>query len=479
MSKNRTKDLAFNTIIIGIGKFSTQIVSFLLLPLYTSILSTEEYGIYDLILTITTFALPFITLLMEESMFRFLIDCKDDTQKKNVISQTMLYTLVSTIFFLVVILVINNFFKIPYLWISLLYVASSIISGLRNALVRGLGKIKLYTLVNFISSLLNIILNIIFIALLRFGIYGLLLAGIISNIVSSAIVFIILKMHKYFSIKNYDKNLMTKMIKYSIPLVPNSLSWAVVNLSDRLVISGVIGTSANGIYAMSYKFPNLMNTIYGFFYTAWTESSAKAINDNENEEFFNKIYKTLTNAMFSVSLGIIVCMPLIFNLFIKADYSEAYKYIPILVIAMYFNNMSGYYGGIFTGYKDTKVMGTTTIIGAIINIVIDILLIKFIGIYAAAISTLVSCMVIYYYRKLNVRKYIKLQRVDLTLGCIILTISLILYYCNNNFTIKLINLLVVIIFMFFSNRKIIERVLMKLINYKQEEKKARTSNSNN
>ena len=112
MSTNRTKDLAFNTIIIGIGKFSTQIVSFLLLPLYTSILSTEEYGIYDLILTITTFALPFITLLMEESMFRFLIDCKDDTQKKNVISQTMLYTLVSTIFFLVVILVINNFFKI-------------------------------------------------------------------------------------------------------------------------------------------------------------------------------------------------------------------------------------------------------------------------------------------------------------------------------------------------------------------------------
>ena len=402
-------------------------------------------------------------------MFRFLIDCKDDNQKKNVISQTMLYTLVSTTFFIIIALIVNKFFKIPYLWISLIYIASSIISGLRNALVRGLGKIKLYTLINFVSSLLNIILNIVFIALLRYGIYGLLLAGIISNIVSSAIIFIILKMHKYFSIKNYDKNLMTKMIKYSIPLVPNSLSWAVVNLSDRLVISGVIGASANGIYAMAYKFPNLMNTIYGFFYTAWTESSAKAINDNENEEFFNKIYKTLTNAMFSVSLGIIVCMPLIFNLFIKADYSEAYKYIPILVIAMYFNNMSGYYGGIFTGYKDTKVMGTTTIIGAIINIVIDILLIKFIGIYAAAISTLVSCMVIYYYRKLNVRKYIKLQRVNLTLGCIILTISLILYYCNNNLIIKIADLLVVIVFSVLSNKEIINKILNRIIDKTKKE----------
>lgn len=462
MGKNRAKDLAFNTIIIGIGKFSTQIVSFLLLPLYTSILTTEEYGIYDLILTITTFALPFITLLMEESMFRFLIDCKDDNQKKNVISQTMLYTLVSTTFFIIIALIVNKFFKIPYLWISLIYIASSIISGLRNALVRGLGKIKLYTLINFVSSLLNIILNIVFIALLRYGIYGLLLAGIISSVVSSTIIFVILKMHKYFSVKNYDKNLMKKMIKYSIPLVPNSLSWAVVNLSDRLVISGAIGASANGIYAMSYKFPNLMNTIYSFFYTAWTESSAKAINDNENEDFFNNIYKILTNAMFSVSLGIIVCMPIIFNLFIKADYVEAYKYIPILVIAMYFNNMSGYYGGIFTGYKDTKIMGITTIIGAIINLVIDILLIKFIGIYAAAISTLISCMVIYYYRKSKAKKYIKLQKVDLKVGCVILIITLFLYYNNNNLILKLINLLIVIIFAFISNRKIIDEILKKV-----------------
>ena len=269
-------------------------------------------------------------------------------------------------------------------------------------------------------------------------------------------------MHKYFSVKNYDKNLMKKMIKYSIPLVPNSLSWAVVNLSDRLVISGAIGASANGIYAMSYKFPNLMNTIYSFFYTAWTESSAKAINDNENKDFFNNIYKILTNAMFSVSLGIIVCMPIIFNLFIKADYAEAYKYIPILVIAMYFNNMSGYYGGIFTGYKDTKIMGITTIIGAIINLVIDILLIKFIGIYAVAISTLISCMVIYYYRKSKAKKYIKLQKVDLKVGCVILIITLFLYYNNNNLILKLINLLIVIIFAFISNRKIIDEIKKKV-----------------
>ena len=96
-------------------------------------------------------------------------------------------------------------------------------------------------------------------------------------------------------------------------------------------------------------------------------------------------------------------------------------------------------------------------------------LIKFIGIYAAAISTLVSCMVIYYYRKLNVRKYIKLQRVNLTLGCIILTISLILYYCNNNLIIKIADLLVVIVFSVLSNKEIINKILNRIIDKTKKE----------
>lgn len=461
MGKNRTKDLAINTLIIGIGKFSTQIVSFLLLPLYTSILTTEEYGTYDLILTIATFILPFVTLLMEESMFRFLIDCKEAEQKKNVISQTMLYTLVSSLIFLLIVIILGKFIKIPYELITILYVISCVCSGLRNALVRGLGKIKLYTIINFITSLMNIILNVIFIAIFRVGVKGLLWAAIISNFISTIIIFIALKMHKYFSINNYDKNLMLKMIKYSIPLVPNSLSWVVVNLSDRIVISWAIGSSANGIYAMAYKFPNLMNTIYGFFYTAWTESSAKAINDNDGEKFFDKIYKVLTNVMFAVSLGIIVCMPLVFKLFFKSDYVEAYYYIPILVLAMYYSNMSGYYGGIFTGHKDTKVMGITTVIGALLNLLIDLIFINYLGIYAAALSTLLSCMFIYYYRKVKIKKYVCLENVNLKIGLILLGVTLILYYCNRNIYVKILNFIIVCVYCAISNKEIIYKILQR------------------
>ena len=456
MAKNRGKDLAANTIIIGIGKFSTQLVSFLLLPLYTSILTTSEYGTYDLIITISTFMLPAITLLMEESMFRFLIDCKTEDDKKNVITQSFSYILKSTIVFIILGAIIGIVFKIPYSLIGLIYIFSHVLSALRNALVRGLGKLKFYTIINFISSLINILCNILFIAIFKCGVYGLLISGIISAIISTLIVFIKIKVLKYISFKSYDKKLTKEMIKYSLPLVPNSLSWTIVNLSDRLVISGIMNSSANGIYSMSYKFPNLMNTIYGFFYTAWKESSAKVMEDNDRDIFFNRIYSMLTKAMFSVSLGIIACMPIAFSIFIKKTFSESYFYIPILVVAMYYNNMSGYYGGIFSGYKDTKVMGSTTIWGAIINLVVNLVLIKFIGIYAAAISTLVSCMTIYYYRKIKIKNYVKLKNINMTLGITILIITTISYYLNTNLIIKFLILLLVVIYCLYENKDIIK-----------------------
>ena len=155
MGRSRGKDLAINTIIIGIGKFSTQLVSFLLLPLYTSILTTEEYGVYDLIITISTFLSPLITLLMEESMFRFLIDCENEEEKKKVISQTILYIGFTSAIFIILAIIISDFITIQYFIIGIIYIITCIIYGLGNALVRGLGKIKFYTGINFVSSLIK------------------------------------------------------------------------------------------------------------------------------------------------------------------------------------------------------------------------------------------------------------------------------------------------------------------------------------
>ena len=165
---SKKKELAFNTIIIGIGKFGTQVVSFLLLPLYTTVLSTTEYGIYDLILTISIFMTPIVTLLMEESMFRFLIDAKNEKEKGSIISQVIRYIIKRLIIFSIIVIIIGCFVKKRDIYVALLFIISGVAITSINAIVRGLGKIKLFSITNFLNALGAIILNVFFILKLKY-----------------------------------------------------------------------------------------------------------------------------------------------------------------------------------------------------------------------------------------------------------------------------------------------------------------------
>ena len=116
------RELMKNTIIIAIGKFSTQVISYLLLPLYTSILTTNEYGIFDFLVTACVFIVPFITLLMEESMFRFLIDEESDDGKRKVMSNACIYSILSMIIWCLLLFIVLNIFKYKYTFVFVLYI---------------------------------------------------------------------------------------------------------------------------------------------------------------------------------------------------------------------------------------------------------------------------------------------------------------------------------------------------------------------
>ena len=459
----RGKKLVENTAIIAIGNLSTKLITFILLPFYTTYLATNDYGTYDLFITIAIFLAPIITLLMEESMFRFLIDCKTEEEKKMIISITVSYIIKSFLVFLILYLIIILFIDIPYKIVYLLYVLSSIVVGLKNALTRGLGKIKLYSISNFVSSLLIIVLNIIFIAKYNMGVFGLLASFVISNLVVSFIVLWKLNLKKYVSLNNINKKKMKEMIKYSVPLVPNSLSWTIINLSDRIIVTFILGPSSNGIYSMAYKFPNLMDTFYGFFYTAWKESAARSLSDEDNAEFYNNVYNVLNKFLWAIVLLMITLLSIFFNVLIKKDFALSYSYIPLLIIAMYFSNISGYYGGIFAAYKETKIMGITTIIGALFNVLINLLLIKYIGIWAAVLSTLVSTFIVYVIRKIKISKYVLLHDHILfsIINSIMLLISLFSYFCGI-VSIKIICLLIIVVYCLIINKEVVNIFIKKL-----------------
>ena len=312
---------------------------------------------------------------------------------------------------------------------------------------------------------MTILLNILFIVTFKWGYKGLIYSNVIANFVITIFIFIRLNIFQYISLKKKKKNELKDMIKYSIPLVPNSISWAIINLSNRLVISGFIGTSANGIYSMANKFPSFMDTIYGFFYTAWKESAAKALKEDDNQAFYKNIYNILKKLLYSVTVGMIACLPFVFGILIKQDFSEAYQYIPVLLISMFFSNISGFYGGIFSAYKYTKIMGTTTILSAIINLLLNIVLIKVLGIWAATISSITSTFIVYILRKRKINEFVKFDEKINFISVVIIAICIATYYINNTY-IHLINLLIVVLYCTYLNKDIIilvrDNVIKKL-----------------
>ena len=460
---NQKKQLLVNTIIIAIGKLSTQVISFLLLPLYTSKLIPSEYGTYDLLVTISTFLLPIITMLMEESMFRFLIDAEDFKAKKKVITATIFYTTVGALVFCLISGIVLAIMKYEYAAVFILFILSNIILGLSNALARGMGKIKLYSLSNFILGASTIVLNIVFIVSLKLGVSGLLWSNTIANSATAIIVLLKLHLPQFISKKDLSRKTLSEMLRYSIPLVPNNLSWIIISLSDRLMLSFMTGTDANGIYSVANKFPNIVYTCYGFFSTAWKESAARILKEDNKSAYYNSIYKDIKFFLKAIVLGLIAVMPFAFPILVDSSYGDAYVYIPILVISIYYTNMSNFYGGIFTAYKDTKIMGSTTVMAAITNIVINLIFIPKFGIYAATFSTLISNFIVYVYRRVRLTDYIRLKEKFNYVFWILLVITLASYYYNNMIT-NVINFIVVLAYCIFTNWNLLKKITQPIIN---------------
>lgn len=459
---NRKKSLIQNTFIISIGRCSSQILSFFLLPLYTSLLSTEQYGNYDLLNTLSLFIIPVVTLLMEESMFRFLVDAKDDNDRAKIESQTILFTLISLAFWSIIILIVGNIINYQYSVYLIFYIAASILSTLAGSLARGSGEFKIYSAFAFFSSIFTLILNVIFIVLFKMDERGLFIAYAIGNSAVSIWLLLKLRAHKLVRFKNIDKKYLKEMVKYSLPLIPNSLSWITINLSDRLIIVAFLGTAFNGIYSTATKFPSIINTFYTFFNLAWKETAAKALKDDNSSEFYNEIYISLKNFLISISILILGALPFVFDFFIKGDYRQSYYFIPILIIAIFYNNMSSFCGGIFAAYKETKIMASSSFLAAIVNVVVDFILIKYIGLYAAAISTIISSLMVYYYRKAKLDKYIKLVKDNNIFTHIIMVILMCSSYYLRKYIVCAITLIIAILYSYYINRNLINGMLRKV-----------------
>ena len=452
---SKKKQLAKNTMIIFMGKLCTQLISFLLLPLYTGYLATKEFGIVDLIQTYVTLLVPLITLELEMSIFRYLVDSRGDNKEtKKLVSNNFFIMGIGLLIFSILYIIVTSFWHFDYRWLILIDIIICTTTGNFLQIARGFGKTVDYSIGCIITGLTTVLSNIFMIVVLGMGAEGMILSMAIANGMCSLYLFIKLKLYKYINFNLVDSKLIKSMNKYSIPLIPNSVSWWIVNVSDRTIISFVLGASANGLYAVSNKFPTILSSLLGIFNLSWSESAALHINSPDRDKFFSDITNTVTKLFTCLGVGMIACMPFVFPILINSEYNEAYNYIPLLVLGSVFNVVICLYSAVYIAKKLTKEVAFTSVIGAIINIVVNVLLIERIGLYAAALSTAVSYFVMMMYRHFDLKKYIniKFEKGLVLKSIIIFTFAIILYY-QKNIYLDIINLVVVVIYSFIMNKE--------------------------
>lgn len=411
MKENSGYRYLFNNIgLLTLSNFATKFLSFFLVPLYTNVLTTTEYGTYDLFNATIGVLLPVLTLNIQESVLRFALDKK--TNREAIVTISAKYLLISN--FLVIIgLIFNRITNLNAMiaeygiYFFLMFFVQSLV-GVITCYIRGVDRVADLSVSSVITSIVTISCNIIFLVAFKWGLPGYFLANIIGPLVQC----IYLMVRSSFLNEIRFEQFTTEeeaMTNYSKPLIANSIAWWVNNVSDRYVIVFFCSLAENGVYSVAGKIPSILNIFQTVFNQAWTLSAVKDFDSEDKNGFFTNTYKAYNCMMVIICSSIIVADKVLAKFLYAKDFYVAWKYVPWLTVAILFGALSGYLGGFFSAVKDSKLFATSTIMGAIINLFLNFVFTPIYGAMGAAIATAISYMVVWAFRYVQSRKYIRLK----------------------------------------------------------------------
>lgn len=464
MENSRGKNLAKNTIIIAIGKMCTQLLNFFLLPLYTYLLSKEEYGIVELLNTYVSLLLPVLTLQIEQGIFLFLAEAREKVERtKEIMSTSIFFMCVACMISGIAGIFLQDIFNSSYTVYLILNLIAIAWSNTLLQSARGLGDMAGYSVGSFLTGAVTVVLNIVFLVYMRQGSVGILKATFCGNIACILFLLIRIKIFRFFSIKKIRRAVLKEMLRYSFPLVPNTLAWWAISASDRTVVSWFLGIGYNGILSVAHKFASMYMIVYNVFNYSWTEAVVVNAADEQGKKFLQKTLNTAFDFFSSMCIGIIACIPFVFSLLVNSEYEYAYSFIPLFMLASLFNVLTSLYGALYIAKKMTKEIAVTTIIIGIINIALNAGLISYIGLWASAVSSVVAYGIIVIYRAVEIKKIfsIKIEKKRIFLSLCIYCLCYILYLRDQMET-NIISFVIAGVYAWFVNKELLSEFIKQI-----------------
>lgn len=400
--KYKSKSPVESSLIFTFFTFLQPAVSLLLLPFYLKYLSTDEYGVYTLLTTITALTDILGGLNVSASMSPFYYKYNLDKAKlKTLFSTLIIFNIVFNIFLLIILSFLGH------LYFHLLFIDNNIINyfplgffailaGLTTqvqtiyySFVQNERKIYQYAVVNIISVVLLILLQLL--SVINFGLNGIMGAKVISNILLMIIVVIFAKNEINMKI---NKEILLKSLNFSLPLIPFFFVFWLGRYVDRFFLEKYVSLTQVGIYGLMMTFAMLVTLISQALASAVQPFLFESYqNPHKNQETINKYYLFYIVLLTSFSFLLLVFISNLAFLLPKKEYQSMIPYLWLAIIPTFINGIQYIFFNILTYKLKSKILTLSTLISVGIQVICVFILIKKYLIIGAIISSLIGSIV--------------------------------------------------------------------------------------
>lgn len=454
---NKYKTLLSDIVIFIIGTVLAKAIQFILMPLYTTYMSTEAYGVAELTNNLSELFFPIATLCIYEAAFRYAVDPEFSNKKlATAVVRVMLY---STVIGLGISILVRLIFGYKYAFYLFFILYAYSIRMCVAYYVRGNGKSKIFAMSGVVNAFSLGIFNVIFLVLLHTGEEGYLLSIGFSYCVSTLYLIVRGKILEDIDFKTNSKADLQVLFKYCIPLIFYNVLYWFTTISGRYILLWFTDASTAGKYVAAIKIAAVVNMIQQAVYAAFQLNSSRAFSDEGKEKYYTEI-TNLFIYLYCTFGAIIVCFtPILAKLTLKNDFYEAKVFLPIIMLAAVFNCVSSLLGTMYSTYKKTQKMVGVSLVGSLTNILAGLVLTPSCGIWGVCIASVLCYLSQVVYKFVDVRKFcrIKYNWVKIIPNIFLLTLQVVLMSIKMQ-NVEIMSVIITIILALINSNEVFKAV---------------------
>lgn len=397
-----------NIFLFTISIFGPRLISFFMIRVHTTALTTYEYGIAELIFATTSFLAPILTVCINSGVMRFTIEGDRPFDEVFSSSQYILLRGILAGFILSALatIVLRNQIDGIYIVYAFLYFASFSVYSYFSLMCRGIDRVNVMVEISLMNTITSCTLHIVLLSWAHMGIMGYFIGACAGPFLSALWAAMRTKAYGNLRVSSINKDLVSEIERYCIPLIFNEIGWWVNNSLDKYIVTYFLGVGQNGIYSVSYKIPTILQTVGACFANAWTLSAIKEFDSKDSDGFISKMYRLYFAALTICCSGIMLFNIPLAKIIYSNDFFEAWHYSSPILLATVFVGTAGFFEAIFVAVKDTKVLSVSTVMCGIVNTVVSVFLVQRIGAMGVAIGTLVANVIMWCFRLISSRRYV-------------------------------------------------------------------------